>query len=435
VSPRLSRNPLTIAGAAVTTAAAVAFIVYVLLETFGYLASPYAGLLGYLLLPAIFVLGLLLIPLGMWREGRRRRRGREPWSWPAVDLGRRRTRYVIAAVAALTMVNVGLVALASVGVVHYTESNQFCGQVCHTPMTPQFTAHAVSPHARVTCVSCHVAPGASGFVAAKMNGTRQLVHAMRGTFERPIPEPLGRIPGAVDTCVNCHTPGRPERDLVKSRVSYNDDEKNTESVTTLSMRMRANHWHARPDVLVEYIATDARRETIPYVRVTTRAGQVTEYFADGVTAQPAGALVRMDCLDCHNRPAHTFSPSADRAVDAALSTGGAPLSLPFVRREMVAALKADYAAGTSEAGIAKHLGDFYRSTAASPADVQAAIALAQRLHRENVFPEMKVGWGTYLSQLGHTDAPGCFRCHDDSHKTRDGKSAVRQDCELCHKVQ
>ena len=159
------------------------------------LATPYAGLLGYVLVPAFFLLGLALIPLGMWREGRRRRLGRAAWSWPAVDLGQPGTRRVVAAVGVLTLINLGVVAVASVGVVHYTESNQFCGAVCHTPMTPQFTAHAFSPHSRVECVSCHVAPGAKGLISAKLNGTRQLYEFMLGSYNRPIPEPIGRIPG------------------------------------------------------------------------------------------------------------------------------------------------------------------------------------------------------------------------------------------------
>src|SRR5688572_16848261 len=124
---RLTRNPISIAGAALTTVSAVAFLVYFLLETFELLAGPYSGLFGYLVVPAVFVLGLLLIPLGMWREGRRRKRGVAPWKWPVIDVGRKRTRQVVAAVAVLTLVNLGIVALASVGVVHYTESNQFCG--------------------------------------------------------------------------------------------------------------------------------------------------------------------------------------------------------------------------------------------------------------------------------------------------------------------
>jgi nitrate/TMAO reductase-like tetraheme cytochrome c subunit len=44
---------------------------------------------------------------------------------------------------------------------------------------------------------------------------------------------------------------------------------------------------------------------------------------------------------------------------------------------------------------------------------------------------MKVTWGTYPNNLGHQNFPGCFRCHDDNHKSRAGK-AITQDCSACH---
>jgi hypothetical protein len=432
----LARNPLSVAGAALTTVAAVAFIVYATLDAFELIPGPYAGLFGYLLVPAVFVFGLLLIPIGMWREGRRRRRGRGAWNWPAVDLGRRRTRQITLAVLSLTLVNLAIVTVAGVGVVHYTESNRFCGQVCHTPMTPQFTAHQDFPHAEVECVSCHVAPGAGGMIHAKLNGTRQLFLLATGGFSRPIPEPIGRVPGALDTCAHCHTPGRPNQDLVRTSTTYGDDEQSSPTSTTLTLHMGANHWHARSDTVVEYIAADQVNQTIPYVRVTDTKGKVTEYFAEGVTAPPAGTLHRMDCLDCHNRPAHTFYATPDRGVDAAMGAGAVNHDLPFIHREMIAAVTPEYPSQeAADTAIASHLREFYRT--AEPRlmpEVDHAVAATQQLYRRSVFPAMKVGWGTYLSQNGHSDVPGCFRCHDDSHKSRDGQ-AVRQDCELCHHMQ
>jgi hypothetical protein len=47
---------------------------------------------------------------------------------------------------------------------------------------------------------------------------------------------------------------------------------------------------------------------------------------------------------------------------------------------------------------------------------------------------MKVTWGTHENNLGHMDSPGCFRCHDDQHKTLDGR-VIKQDCDLCHDIQ
>jgi hypothetical protein len=68
------------------------------------------------------------------------------------------------------------------------------------------------------------------------------------------------------------------------------------------------------------------------------------------------------------------------------------------------------------------------------ADLRRAIGVTQAIYRLNVFPSMKVGWGTYPNQLGHTISTGCFRCHDESHKTKEG-TAISQDCELCHTIE
>jgi hypothetical protein len=46
---------------------------------------------------------------------------------------------------------------------------------------------------------------------------------------------------------------------------------------------------------------------------------------------------------------------------------------------------------------------------------------------------MKVTWGVYPNNIGHTDFPGCFRCHDDAHTSADGRK-VSQDCNSCHQL-
>jgi hypothetical protein len=191
--------------------------------------------------------------------------------------------------------------------------------------------------------------------------------------------------------------------------------------------------------VVEYVATDAKRETIPYVRVQDPQGNVREYRASGVTDDQLakGERRRMDCIDCHNRAAHPFSASPERAVDAAIATGEIPRSLPFARREAVQALKTDYKdATTAGVQIAQRLTAFYAANYPDVAREQASdidrfVNGARRVYGRNVFPAMKVTWGTHPNNLGHTEGSGCFRCHDDQHKTADGKM-IRQDCDLCH---
>jgi hypothetical protein len=190
---------------------------------------------------------------------------------------------------------------------------------------------------------------------------------------------------------------------------------------------------------VDYISIDDKRQVIPYVRVKDHTGAVREYFAEGVTPDQLakGERRRMDCMDCHNRPSHRMAATAERAVDAAIVRADIPSSLPFVRREAVRVLKESHP--TEDAAmeaIAKALGDFYRDSyqaiyTTRRQDVDRAVAGAQRVYRRNVFPEMKVQFGTYPDNVGHVEFPGCFRCHDDSHTAEDGRT-ISQDCETCH---
>ena len=57
----------------------------------------------------------------------------------------------------------------------------------------------------------------------------------------------------------------------------------------------------------------------------------------------------------------------------------------------------------------------------------------QRIYGRNVWPNMRITWGTHPNHLGHEDFPGCFRCHDGSHKAADGR-VISAECDACHSV-
>jgi hypothetical protein len=443
--PGAARNPVSLVGAAIATAMAVVFLALFVLELLGYLTNPYVGLLVFIVVPALFVLGLLLIPFGAWWDGRRRRNGQAP-EWPIIDLRNPHQRTVLIAVLTLTLVNVVLVSIAAYGGVHYMETTGFCGSVCHTTMEPQYAAHQVSPHARVTCVSCHVGPGAGALIESKLAGARQLLHVATGNVPKPVPTPSQLLQPARNTCEQCHWPEKFHGEKIRTIRDYADDEASTETVTTLQMHVGGGsrtlgtgtgiHWHMNLDNRIEYVATDATRQTIPYVRLTDREGRVREYAVAGATAQLAtGVRRQMDCMDCHNRPAHTFQPTPERAVDTAIAQGHIPRELPFARREAVAAVGAEYPdRAAALAAIAKRLQEFYAERGTDQRLVARAVTATQDVWARNVFPAMNVTWGTYPSNLGHVNAPGCFRCHDDEHKASDGR-VIRQDCELCHSIE
>jgi len=440
----LARHPIAIAGALITTASAVAFIALAVAVLAGLFENPYAGLVVFIALPALFVIGLLLIPAGMWLQRRKLERHPEAAAdWPVVDFRVAGVRRTALAITALTAVNIVIVLLAGYGSLHWMESPSFCGQVCHTPMQPQFMAWAGASHSNVACVNCHVGEGASGFVHAKLAGVRQLMHVATNSVPKPIP-PAEDLPPVGQTCLNCHAPGHLTADRVRVIRAYGDDEKNAETTTILQMHMgagsssqKAIHWHADPAVRVEYVATDKSRETIPYVKVTYANGQMKEFRAADTTDQTISAGIRqtMDCRDCHNRIGHPFAASAEQGIDEAIAAKRVSSALPFVRREGVRLVKASYPSeNEAMRAIESGLREFYASQGGS-ADQQAllrSITAVQDVYRRNVFPAMMVGFGSYPDLKGHFVATGCMRCHDDSHSAQDG-STISGECELCHK--
>jgi hypothetical protein len=447
----LPRNPISLLGVFLATIGAFLFLVFWLAEGLGLHTNPYMGIVFFLILPGVFVFGLLLIPIGLWRDRRARRAGREV-GWPRLDFNNPRTRNWTFFLVIATFVNVLIVSLAAYSGIHYMDSNEFCGQVCHSVMEPEFAAFQDGPHSRVGCVQCHIGPGAPWFVRAKISGLRQVLAVTFNTYSKPIPSPVHNLRPARETCEQCHWPEKFHGDKVRVFRDFAADETNTESTTTMQIHVGGGsdklsiatgiHWHMNVANVVEYIATDEKRQVIPWVRITDRTGAVREYVADGVTPEELakGERRTMDCLDCHNRPSHPFDPSADKAVNRALAMGIIPKTVPFIKREAVAALsEAHPSHQVADDRIAQRLREFYRTSyndvyMKQRQDVERAIAGTQQLYRRNIFPTMNITWGTYPNNIGHMDFPGCFRCHDDSHKSKDGKT-IGQDCSLCHTMQ
>ncbi len=261
----LPRNPISLAGVFCSVAGALLFLIFFGLDLFGLHANPYMGLVFFLILPGVFVFGLLLIPIGLWRDRRRRRAG-EQLFWPDINLNNPHYRNMAFVAASLTFINVLIVSLAAYSGVHYMDSNEFCGQVCHSVMAPEYSAFQDGPHSRVGCVQCHIGPGAPWFVQAKISGLRQVLAVNLNTFSRPIPSPVHNLRPARETCEQCHWPEKFHGDKVKVIREFAADEANTESTTTLQIHVGGGsdklsiatgiHWHMNVANVIEYIATD-----------------------------------------------------------------------------------------------------------------------------------------------------------------------------------
>jgi cytochrome c1 len=143
-------------------------------------------------------------------------------------------------------------------------------------------------------------------------------------------------------------------------------------------------------------------------------------------------------MDCHNRPSHTYE-LPDRAVERAMGSGLISPALPFAKKRAVEVLKADYKSREEAAlKIPEGFNSYYRQTypdvwAKRQAEVSSSAKQVLAIWDRNVFPAMNVKWGVYPNNIGHTDFPGCFRCHDDGHTAKNGKT-ITQDCSACHNM-
>jgi len=312
-------------------------------------------------------------------------------------------------------------------------------------MEPEHTAFQRSPHSKITCADCHIGAGADWFVKSKISGSWQLISVAFNLYPTPVTSPVHDLRPARDTCEQCHWPTKHVGDKLSVRTKFADDEKNTESKTVLVMKVGGQqgtastgiHWHVDRGVQIRYL-TDPSRQNVYDIEMTTPAGKKV-YKTEAAPAGPTEWRT-MDCVDCHNRPAHVFYP-ADKEVNNAMDDGRIDKTLPFVKREAMRVLNEGKYASKEEAkaGIAKEIEGFYKANyaevaSAKAAQIKAAGEALGDIYSWNVFPKMKVTWGTHKNNLGHSDeAPGCFRCHDKKHATADG-AKIGAKCSTCHAV-
>ena len=444
----LLRNPVSLAGVALAIVSLANIFLFALIDQIATKASPYIGILAYMVAPGFLVFGLLLLLAGVLIERRKKVVATE--FYPRIDLNDPGQRSAVISFGSFLIVFVMVSTAGSYKAYEFTESVSFCGQLCHTVMSPEYTAYQLSPHARVACAECHVGAGATWFVKSKLSGSRQVFHAVFNTFPRPIPTPIHNLRPAQETCEQCHWPKKFYGGQLKVFNHYANDEKNTLRQIRMIIKTGGGdpatgapsgiHWHMNIGNKIDYVAADEKHQVIPYIHVEDMQGRVTEYYAKDSTLtkdQIAKAdKHHMDCVDCHNRPTHIYVPP-DQAVDQSLLAHRLDISLPFIKQEAVTVLTATY--NTTDAamqGIASGVQDFYEKKYPDVArtkqlEIRAAVTEVQQIFKRTTFPEMKLNWQTHPNNLGHFYYNGCFRCHDGQHVSADGK-VVSKDCTQCH---
>ncbi len=334
----------------------------------------------------------------------------------------------------------------------FTESNRFCGLLCHVVMEPEYTAYQHSPHARVKCVECHVGPGTSFYVKSKLSGTHMVSRTILNNYTTPIPTPIKHLRPARETCEECHWPEKFYGAQLLQIPYFRYDEENTNDQISLIMKTGGGsstlgqsdgiHWHMIVNNTITYATADPQQQNIPWFSVQGKHGEDARIHVSLDTDPDSGRdrmrcrAGDMDCIDCHNRPSHRFMPP-DRSVDMALYNEHIPRDLPWVKKVAVEALETPYETrDKAREGIRDAIFNFYATEYAElyrsrSVEINQAVEMVLAIYDRTVFPEMNVDWTTYPMNIGHRNWPGCFRCHDGKHATPDGK-VLSHECTICH---
>ena len=301
---------------------------------------------------------------------------------------------------ALTAVNAVIVLVAGYGAIHSMESPSFCGQTCHTPMHPQFTAWQGAPHSEVACVQCHIGEGGHAFVKYKMNGMRQLYHVVTGHY----PATDSRRRRSASRASRCarRVIGR-AKDLAMSSASSG----NTPTTRRTPRRRRSFRcsWAAlarrRPAAApstgtpIHACASSSSSPTgsaRPFRSSSTRtrrgASASTPLRAQRRSSSRRAPGARWTASTATTFLAHRVAPTPEQAVDTAIAAGRIDRGLPFVRREGVRLMKSTYQTSDEAARVVdEDLRKFYTSRGrAVDAQVTGAVTALQDIYRRNVFP-------------------------------------------------
>ena len=446
-----AKTPIGLFGIGFTTVCFTLTVLGLLGHITGLIQNPYAAIVTFVVFPSGAIFGLFLVPVSGYFRRKKWFKDNINKGNVIIDFGKKSHRRTVILFLVLSVVNIAVFSLVIYEAYHFTESDFFCGVICHTVMDPEYTAYQRSPHAKVRCVSCHIGSGAEWYVKAKLSGLRQVKAVLDGSYSRPIPAPVEHLRPAQDTCEECHWPEKFHGKKVKTIIKYTNDDQINPEIQEIALHIGGRnpqtdtfegiHWHVSNNVKVEYQYLDKKRTVISRVKVTKPSGVTEEYSREDMSSENGtGKWRTMDCIDCHNRPTHVYD-DLEQKVDFGLNSKKISPEIEGIREDSLKVLQKEYASRQEarEQIVAtllalqaeRHGNDF---VAKNEQTLIASGAYLLDAYMANVWPAMKVTWGTYKGHNGHqneSEGYGCFRCHDDEHKTSFGKT-ISQDCDFCH---
>lgn len=454
--PVIFYNPLSLTGAILAVITFLIIIAMAIVDFFNENANPYAGIINYVVLPAILIIGLILIAIGAIRENRRILMGQERRDkLPIINLNNPKQQAASIIFLLGTIVLVISTIFGSIQAYHYTDSDEFCGTLCHTLMIPEYTAYKNSPHARVHCVDCHIGSGATWYVRSKLSGAYQVYATIMNIYPKPIKTPIHNLRPSPETCEQCHWPSKFYSEKNVAFDFYTSDELNSEFKLNMSIKTGGGspelgnnsgiHWKMYLENEISYYASDERRQNIPWVKVKNRqTGAETYYMSTDSKVKVTDEMIKsgqvrtFDCIDCHNRPTHIYNVP-NKIVNTYISNNRIDRSIPYIKNIAVQALESKtIRQASSYADLREFILNFYQEAypdvlSTKRTELNNAISAIADIFSKNYFPDMKANWRAHPNNIGHMYAKGCFRCHDGKHVSPEGK-VISNDCNACHSI-
>jgi thiosulfate reductase cytochrome b subunit len=453
--PGVFYNPITLTGAFIIITSFSLIIVLTIVEFLTPEANTYVGIITFIILPGFLMFGLLLSIFGLLRENRRLiSQSHKERKLPVIDMNNAKHQIAVILFSVGAIVLVLFTAFGSFKAYEYTESDEFCGEVCHAVMEPEYVTYKNSAHNKVGCAKCHIGSGADWYVKSKLSGLYQVYAVLTNVYPRPIPTPIHNLRPAQQTCEQCHSPKHfyDEKKIVRDYYLY--DSANSHFNLTMHIKVGGGnqefgnnsgiHWNMNLANEIHYIASDKSNQIIPWVKSKSLAtGKETVYRLVGESISQESIkpenMKLFDCIDCHNRPAHRYNPP-DKIVNLYLNMNRINPKLPFIKSVAVQALESINSEHKDAIkDISSFVWNYYNNLYPNldsklKKSVNQAIDELAIIYSKNYFPHMKANWKIYPDNIGHIYSPGCFRCHDGKHVNENGK-ILTNDCNACHTFQ
>lgn len=447
--PKSIYNNISAIGAILIVGSIIELILQFFILIFSNQSGYFLGVFLFVFAPINLFLGVILILTGIKKKERTNKLKMQDGELDDEYISQRNALVVFIVGLGIFFI---VIMIGNIKTMNFANSDAFCGEVCHSAMEPEFITYKNSKHDDVSCIHCHYNEDDDLLLKSKLAALRQITTILGGNYNLPLSTPSHTLRPIRSTCVHCHRPILFDPETIRLKEHYLVDEENSRWNINLVLKIgneqtseifiKGIHWHVHPDNLVQYVSNNNKQE-IPWIRYINKTRNDTTLYIDNSSGFNLSYLDtleiwEMDCMDCHNRTSHNFmAPS--QFINQQLSLGNIYSSIPEIKSNLLEICEEIFPSIDSLKTFSSlYIKEFYKENYIEYYESNEKIIISSidafvDEYAKNIFPAMNVSWQSYSSNIGHLYYKGCFRCHNDLHKSEEGK-ILKRDCNLCHTI-